>query len=239
MKETVGVLLILGSLVLVIASVIGLIHPLPFAWLRRRLSAFGGVVVAVIAFGVGGSLLPPAPPAPPAAAAARVPPAPRVAEPVIAKPTPAGAGPSLKSAADTITKVEVDGQTLMVDAMIKDDYTPDGMVMSAGDTVRSVGIGLQKPYAEAAPGVNGVIFFFDEKMVDRLGHESAMPAISVGFPIADLKAANFDNLQYAGAIDLADQVMIMNKPALASVVAYCVQHPDWSTAFCKRALKLK
>lgn len=224
-----GVVLLLAA-ALFLLGVIVVIRPLPRFNLSKRRYGLALMVSTFFGMTIIGFFLPNTPQAKPATDGLAAP-SPAVA-PTPQLPTLA----SLKAVDPAITAVEVDGPQLVVKADIKDGLDLPSYVDLAGMAARSIGQGLQRGVRDSLQGVGSVEFTFRAAAQDRLGRESMAPFMTLSLSLADLKAANYDNLHGPGVLNLTDHVMITGQDGVAAIAAWCAKPDNLGAHFCAVAL---
>ncbi len=150
--------------------------------------------------------------------------------PAIAPPP---AVPSLAKVDSAIKVVKVDGDSLMVRANLSEGLDDGFQTNQAASIVQEIGQALQKGVSENTDGVKTVSIEFVGPGIDRLGNPVPLPLFIAGFPLADLKAAHFENLGFANTMDLASGAMALSQPGAHEIAAWCLKNPEDGAAFCK------
>lgn len=216
-----GGILALASVALFLFGAVSVVRPFRSTPINSRGRAAGVVLGSVVLLLVAGALLPSVP-AEPATQRALQPQAAVSSTSAKAPPAPDELARLLDQVGRVrhITHVALQGRTLAVSAAIE-PLDAQLYLTDSADLVAALGKVLRKEPASAAHPINDVQLLVSGPAQDRLGRSTSQPFIQLIFPADDLRQAEFDNLSYAGTLDLASDIGLQNGAGLDAVRAFC------------------
>lgn len=117
---------------------------------------------------------------------------------------------------------------------IKDAWDEASYLDETFETVKQVGIVLQRDRQLVPASTVNVFFMLDTDVQDRLGNTSRDKVLSVAYPASDLLAANFSNLNAAEVADLANGGGASSGAGARIISAWCSKpsNADRAARYC-------
>lgn len=151
-----------------------------------------------------------------------------------AAPAPAPVHPTIAAADRTITHVEADGDQLWVLATLAEPRTELDPLLAAGTVLSNVGKRLKAGAPDAPAAITAVHLKLRITGEDRLGNKGDAGFMTLDAAAADLRAANYANLDPLGVLNLAVPTDIDHRLADESLIVLC-RDPAATPEFCARA----
>lgn len=143
---------------------------------------------------------------------------------------------TLKSASSDISKIESSGPNQAITLDMKQAWDDKGYLAAAASELHRIGKAIKRQ----VPGVDKNAQWLQVQITvpttDRLGNEGRARILSMRFPMADLKAANYDNLDSFSFLNLADEARVTGHVGDTIATKYCADktYGDASREFCAR-----
>lgn len=143
---------------------------------------------------------------------------------------------SVAEITDRIDTARVEGGALHLAATVENAFGDAANIDSAAAAARAAGEAIQDGAAGADAAT--VALTVRTSTVDRLGEVSTTPIVRLTFAGEDMRRARFDNLDFAGVINLASRTEILHPIGRRFMVAWCLKDQNMATAPapCRAAL---
>lgn len=216
-----GGFLVLVSLTLFLLFLVLTIFPQPkFIVKTRKQSAFG-MFASFLLLAVGAAMLPPVD----TEASVSTPESSASAEPT---------AKSILASDDCLKDLEVYGEIVNVSCHIETAWDEAQFIDLAGMTSAKIGRSFKSGAIEGN-GTTHINLTITTQLKDRLGNEAAGRVMTLSYPVADLKAANYDNLSFTEVLNLANDVSLQ-PVGYEMAEKWCLKKSGDGPAFCHKAL---
>ncbi|WP_292065943.1 hypothetical protein [Brevundimonas sp. UBA7664] len=130
------------------------------------------------------------------------------------------------------------GGELAVELKIANSWDDKGWLDGAAMAIEQVGRDLKAGAPEDAPPLDTVRFAVSVPGTDRLGEDVEIRLFHLTYSAADLRRANYDNLNSSRIPDLSSDVSISSRQGREVLTAWCADEvrSAESPSFCRRAL---
>lgn len=157
-------------------------------------------------------------------------------EPGAAPDAPPSAPVTIAGSADWITSVVPFEDVLMVTAQIDGTLGDPNYVFRVGSALQDLAGSIQAGAADAPANAAELDFSVSSGAVDRLGNTRMVQVMRLTLPMADLRAAQLDNLSVGRLLNLATDMTFTSQGA-QQLAAYCASERGraQSQAFCALA----
>jgi hypothetical protein len=209
-----GVLAILLGIVALAVGGVGLFHRFPRIGLTTRGRAGALMAAAMVVIVTAVATFP--------------------AETAVEEASLPDAAPRRLADVEGVRRVEMQGEDLHVDVLLPMAWDGRGYVHASGDMIEALGRVIQAA-PENGTQARRLAIGFSAPGNDRLGREAEVTLYRLFFSMDDVRAARFENLTVAGALNLAVGMSLAGQGAQA-MLEYCT-HRDLSQTgadFCGR-----
>lgn len=144
-------------------------------------------------------------------------------------------GPTSIVAADTaVTNVEVSFMNVFVTVDLSEAASGSNAIAEAGIVAEKIGKAVKAGAKELTSDSKFVVLLVTVPTVDRLGREDRTRILQLRYAVADLKAANYENLGAAGTLSAAQEATISHNLGAQAVKAFCEDRTFFagSRGFC-------
>ncbi|WP_145902192.1 hypothetical protein [Sphingobium sp. MI1205] len=212
----------MACLIVLVASIIALVRPLPKVGLGTRKRALGGVGIAFALFILTAAVMP----APKAAA--------DIAQ-AKRKAAPAG---TVAASNDQIAEVNAYAETKFASVKVDLQQGWDGsdLPVQAAMVVEAAGKAIKAGASDIPQSVDRIDFWFTAPLVDQYGKESRSKVLQFEIKPADLRAVQYENIAPQGLLEFADDVYV-RVAARQAVADYCADNERTNRLFCAKAAR--
>lgn len=143
---------------------------------------------------------------------------------------------TLKATSSNIGKIESSGPNQWITLDLGESWGEKHYLASAAMELHNIGKAIKRQ----VPGVDKNAQWLQVQITvpttDRLGNEGRARILSMRFAMADLKAANYDNLDSFSFLNLADEVRVSSHIGDKIATDYCGDdsYRTFSNVFCAR-----
>lgn len=142
---------------------------------------------------------------------------------------------TLKAASRNISKIESSGPNQWI-TLDLDKSWGKLYLASAATELHNIGRAIKRQVPGVDKNAQWLQVQITAPTIDRLGNEGRARILSIRFPMADLKAANYDNLDEFAFLNLADEAHVSGHIGDTIATEYCADqaYGNMSRAFCAR-----
>lgn len=133
-------------------------------------------------------------------------------------------------------RVSVAGPNVLIDVDIEERLRAWNYIFVGASSIKAFGQAVHAGRVSLPPQTEFIIARMTVPTVDRLGNEDRSPILSMRLSVADLEAANFDNLYEAQVMNLGDQVRSIGPIGSELATAYCEDSGTDAATFCRAVL---